>query len=220
MRHSKYVVSTALVEVPFLYIDDLQLKNTIGAPEQLVLCSLYLISSYNGLVEKRNRFRNAFSQIDVQLERRYDLIPNLVQSAKAYMTHEKDTLEAVIKARNQAQSACKQAAGRQGDPAAIAQLSQAEGLLSQSLGRFFALAEGYPDLKAESTMSSLMEELTSTENKVAFARQAYNDSVMLYNTAREKFPEALYAGAFGFKEAALLRLESVEKKAVSKVQFG
>lgn len=180
---------------------------------------LYLITSYNGLIEKRNRFRNAFSQIDVQLERRYDLIPNLVESAKAYMAHEKDTLEAVINARNQAQAACRQAVGSQGSAESIAQLSQAEALLSQSLGKFFALAESYPDLKAQSTMSQLMEELTTTENKVAFSRQAYNDSVMHYNSAREKFPETLYAGAFGFKEASLLKLESAEKRAAPKVQF-
>lgn len=185
----------------------------------VVLGALYLIGSYNGLVEKRNRFRNAFSQIDVQLERRYDLIPNLVETAKAYMEHEKDTLEAVISARNQAMTACKQAAGSQGSAASIAQLSQAEGLLSQSLGRFFALAESYPDLKAQSNMSQLMEELTTTENKIAFARQAYNDSVMHYNSAREKFPETLYAGAFGFSEAALLKLEATEKRAAPKVQF-
>ena len=136
------------------------------------------------------------------------------------MSHEKDTLEAVIKARNQAVSACKQAAGTQGSAAAITQLSQAEGLLSQSLGKFFALAESYPDLKAQSNMSQLIEELTTTENKVAFARQAYNDSVMHYNSNREKFPETLYAGLFGFSEAALLKLEAVEKKAAPKVQFG
>lgn len=186
----------------------------------IVVCALYLISSYNSLVEARNRFRNAFAQIDVQLERRYDLIPNLVETSKAYMAHERETLEAVINARNSAQAACKQAAGSPDSAAAIAQLSQAEGLLTQSLGRFFALAESYPDLKAQTTMQSLMEELTSTENKVAFARQAYNDSVMFYNTAREKFPEALYSSFFGFKEAALLKLESEVKKAAPKVQFG
>ncbi|MEY2987640.1 MAG: hypothetical protein RJB13_1161 [Pseudomonadota bacterium] len=180
---------------------------------------LYLISNYNALIEKRNRFRNAFSQIDVQLERRYDLIPNLVETARAYMAHERDTLEAVISARNQAQAACRKAAGSQGSPESIAQLAQAEGLLSQSLGKFFALAESYPDLKAQSTMSQLMEEMTSTENKVSFARQAYNDSVMHYNSAREKFPEMLYAGAFGFSEAAFLKLDTDEKRAAPKVQF-
>jgi LemA protein len=180
---------------------------------------LYMISIYNGLVVRKNRFRNAFSQIDVQLERRYDLIPNLVETAKAYMSHERETLEAVVKARNQAQAACRAANSNPTDAAAIGKLSQAEGVLSQALGRMMVLTESYPELKAQETMKSLMEELTNTENTVAFARQAYNDAVMSYNSAREQFPANIFAPGFGFSEAAFLKVDSEEKRAAPKVQF-
>jgi LemA protein len=175
---------------------------------------------YNGLVALRNRFKNAFAQIDVQLKRRYDLIPNLVETAKGYMKHERETLDAVIKARNAAQSAAQAAGANPGDPAAMQQLGQAEGALTGTLGRLFALAEAYPDLKANQNMLSLQEELTSTENKVAFARQAFNDSVMEYNTKRESFPDNFFAGAFGFGAAELLQAtESADERKAPKVSF-
>lgn len=167
----------------------------------------WLVGLYNRLVSLRNRYKNGFAQIDVQLKRRYDLIPNLVEVAKGYMQHERGTLEAVINARNQASSAAQQAAANPGDAAAIGALAGAESALSGSLGRLFALAEAYPDLKANQTMAQLMEELTSTENKVSFARQAYNDAVTTYNTARETFPTLLIAGSFGFTEATLFEIE-------------
>ncbi len=178
------------------------------------------IAIYNGLVALRNRFGNAFAQIDVQLKRRYDLIPNLVETAKGYIKHERETLEAVIRARNGAQSAAQAASARPGDPAAMHSLAQAEGALSGALGRFFALAESYPDLKANQNMLALQEELTSTENKVAFARQAFNDSVMEYNTKRESFPDNLIADRFGFKAAELMEAtESAEERKAVKVSF-
>lgn len=180
----------------------------------------YVIVLYNGLVTARNRFKNAFSQIDVQLQRRYDLIPNLVETAKAYMTHERETLEAVIKARNQAQGAARGAAQHPEDPAAIGALAGAETLLTGTLGRFFALAEAYPDLKANTTMQQLMEELTSTENRVSFARQAFNDSVMDYNNRRETFPSTLLAGPFNFRGAKLLEIENKEARQPVRVSFG
>src|SRR5262252_7045406 len=162
---------------------------------------MWLVSAYNHLVALRNRYKNAFAQIDVQLTRRYDLIPNLVETAKGYIKHERGTLEAVIAARNAASSANVKAAATPGDAAAMKELSGAETALTGTLGRLFALSEAYPDLKANTTMMSLMEELTSTENKVAFARQAYNDSVMSYNTVRESFPTNMIAGSFNFGPA-------------------
>ncbi len=162
---------------------------------------VYGIAIYNGLITAKNRFKNNFAQIDVQLQRRYDLIPNLVETAKRYMKHERDTLEAVIQARNQAQGAAQSAARAPDDPKAIQALIGAEGVLGGALGKFFALAEAYPDLKANQTMQQLMEELASTENRVAFARQAFNDSVMEYNNQREQFPNNLIAGPFNFREA-------------------
>lgn len=179
----------------------------------IVAAVLYVIAVYNRLVTLRNRFKNAFAQIDVQLKRRYDLIPNLVETAKGYLKHERETLEAVIAARNQAAGAAKQAAAAPGNPQAMALLSGAEGALTGALGRLFALAEAYPDLKANQTMMQLSEELTSTENRVAFARQAFNDAVMTYNTAREVFPAVLIAGTFQFSAAALLEIEESEKTA-------
>ncbi|HXU33362.1 MAG TPA: LemA family protein [Thermoanaerobaculia bacterium] len=184
-----------------------------------VLIVFWVVSLYNGLVGLRNRFKNAFAQIDVQLKRRYDLIPNLVETAKGYMKFERETLEAVIAARNAASSAVGRAAANPADGQAVAGAMAAEGALTGALGKMFALAEAYPDLKANQNMALLQEELTSTENKVAFSRQAYNDAVMTYNTARERFPAALFAGAFGFAPATLFEITApVEREAV-KVSF-
>jgi LemA protein len=186
----------------------------------IVALAVWAISIYNGLVGLRNRYKNSFSQIDVQLKRRYDLIPNLVETAKGYLKHERETLEAVIKARNQAVTAAQGAAANPGNPAAMASLGQAEGALSGVLGRLFALAESYPDLKANQNMLAIQEELSSTENKVAFARQAFNDSVMEYNTKRESFPDNVFAGMFGFGPAELLAAtESAEERKAPKVSF-
>jgi LemA protein len=195
---------------------------TIGTIVFLVIivgAVFYVISIYNGLVTARNQFKNAFAQIDVQLQRRYDLIPNLVETAKTYVKHERETLEAVIQARNQAQSAAKAAAAHPEDGKAISDLGAAEGLLGASLGKFFALAEAYPDLKANQTLQQLMEELSSTENKVAFSRQFFNDAVMGYNNMREQFPNNLIAGPFNFQEAKLLDIETPEAKKAVKVSF-
>ena len=180
---------------------------------------VFVVSMYNRLVALRNRFKNAFSQIDVQLKRRYDLIPNLVETAKGYLQHERNTLEAVIAARNAASAASARAAQNPGEPDAMKQLAGAEAALTGTLGRLFALAEAYPDLKANQTMSRLMEELTSTENKVAFARQSYNDSVMAYNTARESFPTNFIAGPFNFGPAQLFEIDKPEQKEAPKVSF-
>ncbi|MFN7553397.1 MAG: LemA family protein [Pseudomonadota bacterium] len=181
--------------------------------------AVWVIGIYNGLVVSRNGYRNAFAQIDVQLTRRHDLIPNLVETAKGYIKHERETLEAVIAARNVAVSAQKTAAGNPGDPAAMGQLSGAENALTQTMGRLFALAEAYPDLKANQNMMQLSEELTSTENKVAFARQAYNDAVMAYNNKREVFPSSIVANLFNFIAAALLEIENPAKREVPQVKF-
>jgi len=186
----------------------------------ILILAIVVIGMYNKLVALRNRFKNAFSQIDVQLKRRYDLIPNLVECAKGYMKHERETLEAVIKARNAASSAGQKAAQNPGDPVAMAALSGAEGQLTGVLTRFMALSESYPDLKANQNMLSLQEELTSTENKVAFARQAYNDSVMYYNTQRETFPTVIIAGMFNFQAASLFEIEQAEQREAPKVSFG
>jgi LemA protein len=186
----------------------------------VVALIVWAIAIYNGLVTLRNRFKNAFAQIDVQLKRRYDLIPNLVEVAKGYIKHERETLEAVIKARNSAQSAAQAAAAAPGNPAAMQSLGAAEGALTGVLGRLFALAEAYPDLKANTNMLALQEELSSTENKVAFSRQAFNDSVMEYNTKRESFPDTIFAGMFGFGPAELLAAtESAEERKAPKVSF-
>jgi len=186
----------------------------------VVALVVWAIAIYNGLVALRNRFKNAFAQIDVQLKRRYDLIPNLVEVAKGYIKHERETLEAVIKARNQAVSAATAAGANPGNPAAMQSLGAAEGALTGVLGRMFALAEAYPDLKANTNMLSLQEELSSTENKVAFARQAFNDAVMEYNTRRESFPDTIFAGVFGFGPAELLAAtESAEERKAPKVSF-
>ena len=173
---------------------------------------------YNGLVQLRNRFKNQFAQIDIQLKRRYDLLPNLVEVAKGYMKHERETLEAVIAARNFASKAASQAAANPGDPASMQQLATADAALTGGLGRLFALAEAYPELKANQNMLALQEELTATENKVGFARQAFNDSVMAYNNQRQVFPSVMVAGMFGFTEAALLEAAQEEREA-PKVSF-
>ena len=180
---------------------------------------VWAVGIYNRLVKLRNRFKNAFAQIEVQLKRRYDLIPNLVETAKGYLKHERETLEAVINARNQAVSAGKAAADNPGDPEAMKGLMGAETLLTGALGRFFALAEAYPDLKANQNMMQLSEELTSTENKVSFARQAYNDAVMNYNIRRETFPDMIIAGATGFGPAELFEIEAPEQREAPKVSF-
>ncbi|TMH66942.1 MAG: LemA family protein [Betaproteobacteria bacterium] len=186
----------------------------------IVVAAVWAIGIYNGLVTLRNRFKNAFSQIDVQLKRRYDLIPNLVESVKGYMQHERGTLEAVVKARGSAVSAAQQAAAKPGDPAAMQGLAQAEGVLGGALGRLIAVFEQYPDLKANQNVLGLQEELSSTENKIAFSRQAYNDSVMEYNTKRESFPDNIFAGMFGFTAAELLQsTESPEERKAPKVSF-
>ena len=186
----------------------------------LLLLAFWAIALYNGLIGKRNRFRNAFAQIEVQLQRRYDLIPNLVETAKGYMSHEKDTLEAVIAARNQAMGAMQAAAAAPGDSNAMANLASAEAGLGGVLGRLMAVAEAYPDLKANQNMMAVQEELTSTENKVAFARQAFNDAVTVFNTARETFPAVLIAGLLGFKEATLFEVDDASARTAPKVNFG
>ena len=182
-----------------------------------VLLALSGIGLYNSLVSLRNRYKNAFSQIDVQLKRRYDLIPNLVETAKSYMRHERETLEAVISARNTALTASQRVAIAPGDSAAMNNLNLAESQLSGALGRLFALAEAYPDLKANQNMLALQEELTSTENKVAFSRQAFNDAVMSYNTEIQKFPNNLVAGMAGFVPAQLFEVESPKERETPRV---
>jgi LemA protein len=183
------------------------------------LIALFLVVKYNGLVRARNQYKNAFAQIDVQLTRRHDLIPNLVEVAKGFMKHERETLEAVIAARSGAVNAQAGAAANPGDPAAMQQLAGAENMLTQTLGRLFALSEAYPDLKANQNMMQLSEELTSTENRVAFARQHFNDAVMNYNNRREVFPTNLLAGMFGFQPAALFEIEGPEGREVPQVSF-
>lgn len=185
----------------------------------IVAAAVFAISIYNRLVASRNRFKNAFAQIDVQLTRRHDLIPNLVETAKGYMSHERETLEAVIKARTAAVSGLKEAARDPSNPEAMKALAEAEQGLSGALGRLFALSESYPDLKANENMMQLSEELTTTENKVAFARQAYNDAVMDYNTLRESFPNNFFAGWFNFAPAELLDIEDETKREVPQVSF-
>lgn len=186
----------------------------------LVAALILGIGIYNRLVAGRNAFKNAFAQIDVQLTRRYDLIPNLVEVAKGYLKHERETLEAVIQARNQAFAGLKAAAADPGNAAAIQQLQGAENSLGGALGRLMAVVEAYPDLKANQTMMQLSEELTSTENKVAFSRQAYNDAVMGYNNQREMFPGSLIAGFFSFLPASLLEIAKPEAREAPKVSFG
>lgn len=185
----------------------------------LLVAAFTVIGIYNGLVALRNRFKNAYAQIDVQLKRRYDLIPNLVETAKGYMKHESETLEAVIAARNLAYSANQRASQNPGDPASMTALSGAETGLTGALSRLMAVAEAYPDLKANQNMMQVSEELISTENKVAFARQAYNDSVMGYNTKRESFPSNIVANIFNFTAAQLFEITNAAEKEAPKVSF-
>ena len=188
----------------------------------VVVLALWAVGIYNSLVTGRNAFKNAFAQIDVQLQRRFDLIPNLVETVKGYITHERETLEAVTAARTAAMSGLAAAKASPGDPAAMAELASSQGVLNGALGRLMAVAEAYPDLKANQNMMQLSEELTSTENKVAFARQAFNDSVMAYNNRREVFPSSVVAGMFQFAPAALLEIPAADPaqvRAAPKVQF-
>jgi LemA protein len=186
----------------------------------ILLIVFWAVGAYNRLVSLRNQIKNAFAQIDVQLKRRHDLIPNLVETAKGYMKHERETLEAVIAARNQAISANAQAATDPADGAAMQRMSIAEGALGATLGKLFALSEAYPDLKADQNMMQLTEELTSTENRIAFSRQAYNDGVMQFNTSLEQFPVSVIAGMFAFKQGELLQAtESPEERKAVKVSF-
>jgi LemA protein len=179
----------------------------------------WIAGSYNALVALRNRFKNAFAQIDVQLKRRYDLIPNLVETAKGYLKHERETLEAVIKARNVAYAAAQTAAANPADAGAVKNLVGAESGLAGALSRLMVVSEQYPDLKANQNMMQLTEELTSTENKISFARQAYNDAVTTYNTKRESFPTNLLAGLFNFSEAQLFQVETAAERAAPQVKF-
>jgi LemA protein len=185
----------------------------------VVILALWVVGIYNGLVTLRNRFKNAFAQIDVQLKRRYDLIPNLVETAKGYLKHERETLEAVIKARNIALAASQAAAANPADANAMKGLMSAESGLAGALSRLMVVSEQYPDLKANQNMMQLTEELTSTENKIAFARQAYNDSVMSYNTSRETFPNVIFAGMFGFQPAELFKIDDPTERNAPKVSF-
>ena len=180
---------------------------------------VYIVFIYNRLVSLRNQFKNGFAQIDVQLQRRHDLIPNLVESAKAYLSHERNTLTEVMEARNNAVSAQKDAAGDPADGGKIQRLGSAENMLSKALANFYAVAENYPELKANETIQQLMEELSSTENRVSFARQAYNDGVMGYNIFREQFPNNIVAGLFAFKPSSQLELESPDARQAPKVAF-
>ena len=186
----------------------------------IVAVVIFTISIYNRLVTLRNRFLNAFAQIDVQLTRRHDLIPNLVETVKGYMKHERETLENVIRARNNASTSLKKASKDPGSPGAIRDLSGAESALGSALGRLFALREDYPDLKADNTMQRLQEELSTTENRVAFARQAFNDAVMAYNTGREIFPNNMISGMFNFTPAELLEIEDESIREAPQVNFG
>ena len=188
----------------------------------VVVVAFFVVGIYNGLVTARNAYKNAFAQIDVQLQRRFDLIPNLVETAKGYLSHERETVEAVTAARAAAMSGLAAAKANPGDPAAMAELGKAEGLLNGALGRLMVSVEAYPELKASQNMMQLSEELTSTENKVAFARQAFNDSVMAYNNKREVFPSSIFAGMFNFTPATLLEIPADKQAAVReapKVQF-
>ena len=185
----------------------------------VTIVAVIIINSYNDLVNYRNRYKNAYSQIDVQLQRRYDLIPNLVETAKGYMKHERETLEAVITARNSAMNASSRAVQKPGDPQAMQQLGNAEGALTSALSRLMVLSESYPEFKADRTMSQVIEELSSTENRIAFARQAFNDAVTLYNTKSESFPTNLVANTFNFTVAELLPEATPEMKTAPRVSF-
>lgn len=192
---------------------------TIGVIAAIVLLGLYLVTIYNRLVQLRNRFENGYQQIDVQLKRRHDLVPNLVETVKGSMGHERETLEAVIQARNQAATANSQAAANPRDPAAMEEMIGAEATLGTALGKLFALVESYPDLKANQNMLSLQEELASTENRIAFARQAYNDAVMAYNTRRESIPDVFIANLGGFAAAVYWEIEDTTQREAPQISF-
>lgn len=185
----------------------------------VMVLAIYAMSVYNRLITLRNRYQNAFAQVDVQLKRRYDLIPNLVETAKGYLAHERETLEAVIKARNNAATACREAALDPSDANALQRLNLAEGQLGGIMRNFKIQVEAYPDLKANQNMLALQEELTSTENKVSFARQSFNDSVTAFNTCRELFPACVFAGMFGFQRAALFEVENPQERETVRVSF-
>ena len=185
----------------------------------LLVLAVYVVGIYNGLVTLRNVFRNAFAQVDVQLKRRHDLIPNLVETAKGYMAHESGTLTAVVEARAKATQANVRLAGNPNDPAAMRELSQAESGLSGALGKLMVVSENYPQLKADANMRALMEELTSTENRIAFSRQAYNDAVLAYNNGRETFPQVFVANTFGFLPAEFFKVENEAERAAPTVKF-
>jgi LemA protein len=200
--------------------EDIAMIGTLVFVGIVILLVLFVAGIFNRLVALRNRYKNAFSQIEVQLKRRHDLIPNLVETAKGYMQHERETLDAVIQARNQAQQGLEQAAGDPSNPEAMQTLGGAEGALTGAVGRLMALVESYPDLKANTNMMQLSEELTSTENKVSFARQAFNDSVMVYNTSKQSFPAVILAGMFGHaQDATLLEFDSEAIAEAPKVSF-
>jgi len=185
----------------------------------LIFGAFFLVGIYNGLVSLRNRYRNGFAQVDVQLKRRYDLIPNLIETAKGYMAHERGTLEAVVAARAKATQANANFSANPNDPAAMRQMAQAESGLTGALSRLLVISENYPQLKADSTMNNLMEELTSTENRIAFSRQAYNDAILEYNNSREVFPNVLLANTFGFAAAEFFKIETDAERAAPKVSF-
>ncbi|MBL0888642.1 LemA family protein [Myceligenerans sp. I2] len=186
----------------------------------ILVLVFWVVGIYNGLVRARNAYKNAWAQVDVQVKRRHDLIPNIVQIAKGSLVHERSTLEAVIQARSQAVNAQSAASAAPGDPGAMQALAEGENMLTQAMGRFIALTENYPDLKANQTLLQAMEDLRSTENKVAFARQAFNDGVMFYNNKREVFPASMIAGPFGFTEAALFEIEDPEEREAPQVDLG
>jgi LemA protein len=208
-----------MIKTLFVFHGDIIMPVLLALIGFVIIVALLFIGIYNRLVNLRNGVKNAFSQIDVQLTRRYDLIPNLVEAVKGYMKHERETLDAVISARNAAVTGLRTAEANPSDPEAIRQLASAEATLQGSLGRMFALAEAYPDLKANQNMMQFQEELASTENKVAFARQAFNDAVMTYNNGRENFPNNILAGLFNFKPAEHLEIEAPEKRQAPKVSF-
>lgn len=185
----------------------------------IVIIVGYLVAIYNGLVKARNKYKNSFAQIDVQLTRRHDLIPNLVETAKGYLKHESETLEAVTQARTDAMSGLEGAKASPGNAEAMKQLGDSENALTQTLGHLFAVQESYPDLKANENMMQLSEQLTSTENRVAFARQAYNDSIMTYNNRCQMFPASIIAGSFGFEPAHPLEIDDPSKRETPEVSF-